>query len=99
MHKSKQTFNKEVRKLAEEVAQLVVLKQKDYSKDNIVKCPVDPKLGVVIRLNDKLMRLGNLLQLKGTPNNETVRDTWVDIIGYGLIGLMLEDETFLLPLE
>lgn len=105
MHRSQnppsknKTFNSEIRSLASEAVRLVISKQFDYGKDNILKCPLDPKLGVLIRLNDKLSRLGNLLSENKNPQNESIRDTWADIVGYGLIGLMLQDKTFTLPLK
>lgn len=93
------TFENAINELAPEVAQLVIKKHRDYSAANILDCPIDPRMGVLVRLNDKLRRLGNLLSNDKNPNNESIRDTWADIVGYGLIGLMLEDETFQLPLK
>ena len=93
------TFNEEVHKLAQEVADLVIRKQRDYGPKNIMNSVVAPELSIAVRLNDKLARLANLVQSGKIPNNESLRDTWVDIIGYGLVGLMVHDDTFLKPLE
>ena len=93
------TFNEEVHKVAKEVADLVISKQRDYGPKNIMNSVVAPELSIAVRLNDKLVRLANLVQNGKTPNNESLRDTWVDIIGYGLVGLMVHDQTFLNPLE
>lgn len=84
---------------AKEVADLVIRKQKDYGPDNILKCPVGPELGIVVRLYDKLARLANLIQSGQTPSNESLRDTADDIIGYGLVLKMVQDGTFTLPME
>lgn len=53
--------------------------------------------GVIIRCFDKLMRLKNISQ-KGRQevNDETVRDTWLDLINYAKYGYILhqsENET------
>ena len=53
-------------------------------------------LGLMVRLSDKMERLRNLYH-KNKENNtnfESVRDTYMDIAGYGVIGLMLLDGTF-----
>ena len=43
--------------------------------------------GIVVRLNDKIQRLINLVMKKNTMNsaNESVRDTFLDISVYGII--------------
>ena len=96
---SNKTFNQSVHEAAKEVADVVISKQKDYGPKNIMNSVVSPELSIAVRLNDKLARLANLVQNGKTPKNETLRDTWIDIIGYGLVGLMVNDQTFLNELE
>lgn len=93
------TFNQAVHEAAEEIANLVVSKQKDYGPKNIMNSVVSPELSIAVRLNDKLARLANLIQSGKTPENETLIDTANDIIGYGLVLKMVLSDTFLLPLE
>jgi hypothetical protein len=50
-------------------------------------------------MNDKFMRLGNLLVKQSMGENESRIDTWKDLIGYATIGIMLEEGTFQLPME
>lgn len=95
---SDDTFEYNVRKLAEELTSTVVRKQKDYGPNNIRKSPFGPLIGLTVRLYDKIARLANLSTGK-KPNNESLRDTFVDIAGYGLIGLMILDGTFPDPKE
>ena len=52
----------------------------------------------MIRTHDKIARLENLCGSDFEPNNESIDDTLLDIIGYSAIGIMWETETFLLPL-
>lgn len=49
--------------------------------------------GIVVRLFDKLTRLENLLQSRQAPSvNESLQDTAIDIVGYGVLLLIaLED--------
>lgn len=93
------SFNQEVHKAATEVADLVIRKQRDYGPKNIMNSVVSPELSIAVRLNDKLARLANLIQSGATPENESLRDTADDIIGYGLVLKMVIDGTFTHPLE
>jgi len=93
------TFNQNVQDKLDELRDLVISKQKDYGHGNILNSPIDPKLAVLVRLNDKLSRAGNLLGNGRKASNETLFDTAQDIMGYGLILWMLLDDTFDLELE
>lgn len=93
------SFNSEVRSKAEETAKLVIKKQLDYGKGNILNSVVDPKIAIAVRLQDKLSRLANLAQSNRDPKNESLLDTAQDIVGYGLILMMVIDGTFSEPIE
>lgn len=93
------TFDAAVRKAAIQVANLVISKQRDYGPKNIMNSVVSPELSIAVRLNDKIARLANLAQSGTTPENETLKDTADDIIGYGLVLKMVLEGNFLLPLE
>jgi len=93
------TFNQAVHAAADEIAELVIRKQKDYGPKNIMNSVVQPELSIAVRLNDKLARLANLIQSGKTPENESLIDTADDIIGYGLVLKMVLAGEFLLPLE
>ena len=51
-----------------------------------------------MRLSDKVERLINLKSKKSKAQNESLLDTLRDIVGYCVIALMLNDETFYLEL-
>lgn len=93
------TFEDNCRLKLADVADLIISKQKDYGSGNILNSPIDPKLAVLVRLNDKLQRFGNLLEKGRTASNESLKDTAKDIQGYGAILECLLDDTFDLPLE
>lgn len=93
------TFDEAVKTAALQVANLVISKQRDYGPRNIMNSVVAPELGIAVRLNDKLARLANLVQSGKTPENETLKDTADDIIGYGLVLKMVLEGNFLLPLD
>ena len=75
-------------------ALVLVEKQFSYGPHNIGRPPsgVSPETAVLVRLNDKLQRLGTLLS-SGTaqpPGSESRLDSWGDLSNYGTIGTMLE---------
>ncbi len=85
-----QCFEDAVRMTALRIADLVISKQRDYGPQNILDFG---EFGVLVRANDKVSRLKNLMKA-GQPHHESVDDTWDDIVGYGLLGVMLREETF-----
>jgi hypothetical protein len=70
-------------------------KQHDYGHANIMEFG---QQGVLVRLWDKIARYENLMRRGVDPENETLVDTLLDMIGYCIIYLMLKNNTFTLPL-
>ncbi len=89
-------FEDAIRNRLMEVADLVISKQRDYGSDNLKEFG---ELGIVIRLNDKMNRLKNLLENNKLPKNESVEDTLRDMIGYAVLLLMMRDGSLDLPLQ
>lgn len=94
-----QTFEEAARQATKELAELVISKQKDYGPKNIINSVVDTEIAIAVRLNDKIARLANLANSGKKPSNETLQDTAMDIMGYGLVLKMYLDGTFTLPME
>ena len=78
----------------EELWDVLIKKQSDYGPNNIRNAPGGPLNGLQVRLYDKMSRLINLIESGATPENESLRDTFVDIANYGVIGVMILDNTF-----
>jgi len=78
----------------EELWDVLYKKQSDYGPNNIRNAPGGPLNGLQVRLYDKMSRLISLIQSGVTPENESLRDTFVDIANYGVIGVMILDNTF-----
>ena len=72
------------------LALLMDRKQQDYGSNNI---SLNGELGVMVRTQDKVSRINNLLrkEMKGeaAANNEPILDSWGDLANYGVIGLLL----------
>jgi hypothetical protein len=52
---------------------------------------VPPWVGTMIRANDKIIRLQSLLA-KGSLENESARDSLIDLASYSIIALILMEE-------
>lgn len=75
---------------------LLIAKQRDYGHQNILQGGL---FGVAIRLSDKIERYANLTnKTGGSPANEPVIDTLLDMVGYCVIAQMLIDGSFILEL-
>lgn len=81
----------------EDLYNLLCRKQHDYGHENINNFGL---IGVAVRICDKIARAENLKTRESNAvRNETVIDTYEDIIGYAVIALMLDAGTFNLQLE
>lgn len=80
-----------VEKYVEELRSLLVRKQKDYGPLNIANAPGGALNGLRVRIFDKVSRINNLIDTGATPENESLRDSFIDLANYGLIALMVLD--------
>lgn len=84
---------------AEAWVDTLIAKHMDYGPTNILKFGHD---GLVVRTWDKVARIQNLMdhwaQLT-TPANEPLVDSFNDLAGYCMIGVMLDRGWFELPLK
>lgn len=82
--------------LQDEMSKTLIRKQMDYGPHNIARFGRD---GILVRCHDKIARLKNLnLHYDGVAQNESISDTYIDIIGYSAIGMMWERGWFLINL-
>ena len=92
-----ETFEEACRLVAAQIANTVISKQHDYGHDNILGFG---DKGIVVRMWDKVSRLKNLIwNGNGVAKHEPIQDTFTDIAGYAIIGLMLEKQWFTLELK
>jgi len=82
--------------LQSDLTSTLIRKQSDYGHNNIARFG---RQGLIVRCHDKVARLKNLhLSRAGQAANESIADTYTDIIGYSAIGMMWERGWFLLNL-
>jgi hypothetical protein len=77
-----------------DILKTVISKQHDYGHQNILRHGIT---GVIVRMCDKVERIKNL-QRRDKPANESLQDSWGDLVGYSIIAVMLLEGTFGLPL-
>lgn len=70
-------------------------KQHDYGPQNVLKFGM---AGLKVRLWDKIARINNLIMRDAPGINESLQDSYTDLMGYCVIMVMLEQGTFTLPL-
>lgn len=73
------------------LADLLVKKQKDYGPKNVAQSPGGPINGLRVRMHDKLSRINHLYETGATPENESLRDSFMDLANYGIIAMMVLD--------
>jgi hypothetical protein len=80
----------------DEMTELLCRKQHDYGHENINNFGV---LGLAIRMCDKFARIKNLEKRGADGKNESLHDSYLDVVGYATIAMMYYDGTFQLKLE
>lgn len=91
------TFDDAVHSIMNRLGALMISKQHDYGPRNITDFG---EIGCLIRANDKMARLKNLLKdTSSKPKNESIEDSWTDLANYAIIALMLREGIFELPLK
>lgn len=93
LHERLDQLGEDAEDIIAEALDILLSKHADYGPLNILNAPGGPYAGLAVRLHDKVARLANLTSTGQEPKHESVRDTFMDILNYGLIGiLVLEDK-------
>jgi len=78
----------------DQAGNLLLRKHNDYGPLNISQSPGGPLNGLRVRMWDKLARINNLIDNSKNPENESLRDSFIDLANYSLIALMVLDGTW-----
>jgi hypothetical protein len=84
-----QEFIDTVRQLLDEAGNLLLRKQMDYGPTNISKAPGGALNGLRVRMHDKIARINNLIDKGVDPQNESLRDSFIDLLNYSAIAIMV----------
>ncbi len=84
-------FKEEAKPFYSETFQVLVKKQSDYGPLNIARAPGGALNGLRVRMHDKLSRINHLIDNGATPENESLRDSFLDLANYSIIAMMVLD--------
>lgn len=80
-------FDASLSVVMDDIKGTITTKFNNYGHANILEYGAE---GVLLRMADKFNRLRTMIGNKSECTEEPRLDTWRDIVGYGLIGMMLE---------
>lgn len=76
----------------DEAQDILLGRQKDYGPGNISGGYPSPLIALVTRMNDKMERIKHILNSEGEAvYGERLRDSWLDLANYAVIGIMVQD--------
>lgn len=81
-------FEKKLSEKFDECYALLIKKHKDYGPKNIAHSPGGALNGLRVRMHDKMARINHLIDSGKEPDNESLRDSFVDLANYAVIALM-----------
>jgi hypothetical protein len=87
-------FITDVWRILDSAGNLLIKKHHDYGPKNISLSPGGPLNGLRVRMWDKIARINNLLDSGVKPSNESLRDSFIDLLNYSAIAMMVLDETW-----
>ena len=80
------SFDATVLRYFDENAKLLLSKHNDYGPTNISNAPGGPINGLRVRMHDKLARINHLTDSGNAPEHEALRDSFIDLANYAIIG-------------
>ena len=84
-------FITDVWRILDGAGNLLIRKHKDYGPKNIAHSPGGALNGLRVRMWDKVARINNLVDSKVNPSNESLRDSFIDLLNYSAIAIMVLD--------
>jgi hypothetical protein len=86
-------FDLVVREIYEHAQSVLLRKHMDYGPKNISQSPGGALNGLSVRMWDKMARINHLLESGATPENESLADSFLDLMNYAAIAqLVIREE-------
>ena len=82
-------FISDMWQVLDDAGNLLLSKHKDYGPTNISNAPGGALNGLRVRMHDKTARINHLIDNGATPENESLRDSFVDLLNYSAIAIMV----------
>ena len=87
-------FVTDVWRILDAAGNLLIKKHHDYGPKKISLSPGGPLNGLRVRMWDKVARINNLIDSNVNPSNESLRDSFIDLLNYSAIAMMVLDGTW-----
>ena len=84
-------FIADVWRIMDTAGNLLIRKHHDYGPKNIAGSPGGALNGLRVRMWDKIARINNLIDSEVQPSNESLRDSFLDLLNYSAIAMMVLD--------
>jgi len=84
-------FDEAVQQKFQHAKSVLLQKHKDYGPKNISQSPGGPLNGLRVRMWDKFARINNLIDSGVTPENESLKDSFLDMANYAIIAMLVLD--------
>ena len=68
---------------------ILIRKHKDYGPKNIAHSPGGALNGLRVRMHDKIARINHLVDSRVAPSNESLRDSFIDLLNYSAIAILV----------
>ena len=81
----------DVWRIMDQAGNLLVRKHHDYVPKFIAPSPGGPLNALRVLMWDKIARINNLLDSGVKPSNESLRDSFLDLLNYSAIAMMVLD--------
>lgn len=85
-------FDDAVQQKFQHAKAVLLQKHKDYGPKNIAQSPGGPLNGLRVRMWDKFARINNLIDSGATPENESLKDSFLDMANYAIIAMLVLDD-------
>jgi len=82
-------FIADVWRVLDGAGNILIRKHKDYGPKNIAHSPGGALNGLRVRMHDKTARINHLIDSKVAPSNESLKDSFVDLLNYSAIAILV----------
>ena len=87
----RESFKYDASRVYQDALSILIKKHNDYGPKNIAQSPGGALNGLRVRMWDKIARINHLMDSGATPENESLRDSFLDLMNYAAIAQMVLD--------
>jgi hypothetical protein len=84
-------FEEAVQQKFQNAKSVLLQKHKDYGPTNIANAPGGALNGLRVRMHDKMARINHLVESGAQPENESLKDSFLDLANYAIIAMLVLD--------